>query len=125
MNTLVIVNGTDITQYIDWASYALASQDIFQSWTDGNFVEHRIYSRSRISGTFRVWLCGKNGMNVDAFMTLWNGATHNHITTLGVYDNVANEIKAINAYCNIVPESHREMVNGDYFDILTIEVTER
>ena len=125
MNTLVIVNNTDITPYIDWASYALASQDIFQSWTDGNFVEHRIYSRARISGSFRVWLCGKNGMDVDAFMELWNSATNNHITTLGVYDNVSNSIKAINAYCNIIPQSHREMVNGNYFDILTIEVTER
>lgn len=125
MNTLVIVNNTDITPYIDWASYALASQDIFQSWTDGNFVEHRIYSRARISGSFRVWLCGKNGMDVDAFMELWNAATNNHITTLGVYDNVSNSIKVINAYCNIIPQSHREMVNGNYFDILTIEVTER
>ena len=125
MNTLVVVNNTDITKYIDWNSYKMNNVAVYKSWEDGNNVEHRVYKRSKIQGSFRVWLCGMDGMDVDAFMALWNGATNNHITTLGVYDQISNSIKAINAYCELEPDSHREMINGNYFDIIKIEVNER
>lgn len=125
MNTLVVVNNTDITPYIDWNSYKMISNDVYKSWENANYVEHRIYTRSKVKGSFRVWLCGINDMDIDAFMELWNGATNNHITTLGVYVQTENRIKAINAYCDIKPDSHKEMINGNYFDVLTVEVTER
>lgn len=125
MNTLVIVNETDITPYIDWKSYKISSEEMYESWQDGNYVEHRIYTRSRMSGSFKVWLCGINGMDTDAFMQLWNGATVNHVTTLAVYDQVSNSMKAITAYCEIIPADHQEMINGNYFDVFTIKVKEQ
>lgn len=125
MNTLVIVNGTDITPYIEWKSYKISATEMFESWRDGNYVEHRVYTRSRMQGSFKVWLAGVDDMDTDAFMALWNGATNNHITTLAVYDQTSNSMKAIEAYCDITPSSHKEMVNGDYFDIFTIKVEER
>lgn len=125
MNRLVIVNGTDITQHIDWESYSLEPEELYESWRDGNYVEHRVYTRSHMVGSFRVWLCGINGMDLDAFLTLWKAATVNHITTLAVYDNTTNSMKAINAYCEIKPDDHKQMMNGKFWDVLTIEVTER
>lgn len=125
MNTLVIVNGTDITPYMDHKSYNMVLNDVYKSWTDGNEVEHRVYVRSKMKGSFRVWLCGKDDMDIDAFMELWNAATTNHVTTLGVYDIINNEIKAINAYCKITPSTHKVMANGEYWNVIEIEVTER
>ena len=125
MNALVVVNDTNITPYIDWDSYNIQPKEEYESWQDGNYVEHRIYTRSRLKGSFNVWLCGMNGMDTDTFMELWNGAVHNKIVTLGVYDQTINHMRAIEAYYSITPSKHKEMINGNYFDVFKIEVYER
>ena len=125
MNSLVTIGTTDITPYINWETYKMVSESMYESWKDGNFVEHRIYTRTRLSGSFDVWLCGMNGMDTDAFITLWNSAVNNNTITLGVYDQTSNSMKAIQAFFVITPSKHKEMVNGSYFDVFHIEVTER
>lgn len=125
MNSLVFIGSTDITPYINWKTYKSSHENMYESWQDGNYVEHRICVRERLIVSFDVWLCGINNMNTDAFFALWNSAVTNHIITLGVYDQLTNSIQAINAYYEITPAEHKEMVNGNYFDVFHIEVTER
>lgn len=125
MNTLVQISTTDITPYIDWKSYKMAKEPAYESWLDGNFVEHRVVVRERIKGSFRVWLCGMDDMDTDAFMSLVNGATTNHVTALTVFDGVANTTVQINAFLKITPGDHKEMMNGDYYDTFTVEVIEK
>lgn len=125
MNTLVVVNGTDITPYINWKTYKMEREDLCSTWRDGNYVEHRIYARSHLKGKFDVWLCGMNDIDTDAFLELWNGAVNNHVITLGVYDQTTNSMKTINAYYEMKPKKHLEMNNGNYYDVFEIEVEER
>lgn len=127
MNRLVVIGNTDITPYIDWQSYKMDRKPAYESWKDGNYIEHRIYVRTRLEGSFRVWLAGINGMDTEAFINLIESATANHVTTMGVYDPVSGSttVKAIEAYVDITPGKHREMMNGDYFDILTVKVSEK
>lgn len=125
MNSLIIVNNTDITPYIDWKTYQSAEEQMYESWRDGNYVEHRIYTRSRLKCSFKVWLCGMNDMDTDAFMALWEGAVNNNVIMLAAYDQNANSMKLINAYYTITPSDHKEMMNGNYFDVFNIEVVER
>lgn len=125
MNRLVIVGGTDITPYINWKKYNIEAEEMYESWRDGNYVEHRIYIRSRMTGSFEVWLCGINDMDTDAFLALWNSATTNHVTTMAVYDQTINDMRAINAFCQITPSDHKQMMNGKFFDVFKIEVEER
>ena len=127
MNRLVVIGETDITPYIDWQSYKMEQKSAYESWKDGNYIEHRIYVRTRLEGSFRVWLAGINGMDTEAFISLIESATTNHVTTMGVYDPTSGSmtVKAIEAYVTITPGKHREMMNGQYFDILTVKVTEK
>lgn len=125
MNTLAVIADTDITPYINHKTYSMKHNDQYESWIDGNFVEHRVYIRSRLEGSFDVWLCGMNGMDADAFLDLWNSAVSNHVITMGVFDNTTNHFRAIEAYYEISPSKHQEMMNGNYFDVLKIKVTER
>ena len=125
MNTLVVVDNTDITPWIVPDSYKLVPTEKYESWEDGNYVEHRIYTRTKITGTFNVWTAESRGMDTDAFMEHWNNATHNKITTLGVYDNVENRMRAIEAYCHITPDKHKDLAGGKFYDVFKIEVNER
>lgn len=125
MNTLVVVDNVDITPWIVPDSYKLVPTEKYESWEDGNYVEHRIYTRTKITGTFNVWTAEARGMDTDAFMEHWNNATHNKITTLGVYDNVENRMRAIEAYCHITPDKHKDLAGGKFYDVFKIEVYER
>ena len=125
MNTLVVVDNVDITPWIVPDSYKLVPTEKYESWEDGNYVEHRIYTRIKITGTFNVWTAEARGMDTDAFMEHWNNATHNKITTLGVYDNVENRMRAIEAYCHITPDKHKDLAGGKFYDVFKIEVYER
>lgn len=125
MNSLVIVNGTDITPWIVPGSYSMKVENLFESWLDGNYVEHRVYTRAHMVGSFKVWMAEVRGMDLDDFITIWDGATNNHITTMVVYDSTTNSMKAINAYCSITPDEHQQLANDKYYDVLNIEVTER
>lgn len=125
MNTLVVVNDTDITEYVNWKTYSVYADEKYEAWEDGNFVEHRVYTRSKLKGSFTVWLCEAGGMSTDDFLELWNGAVQNNVVTIGLFDMASNSMKAIEAYYDIKPSKHRELSDGQYFDLFKIEVTER
>ena len=125
MNTLVVVDNVDITPWIVPDSYKLVPTETYESWQDGNYVEHRIYTRTRITGTFNVWTAEQRGMDTDALMEHFTNATHNKVTTMGVYDNVENRMRAIEAYCHITPDKHKDLAGGKFYDVFKIEVYER
>lgn len=125
MNTLVVIDNKDITPWIVPDSYKVVPEPSYESWQDGNYVEHRIYTRTRMQGTFEVWTAESRGMDTDAFMEHWNNATHNNVTVMGVFNNVTNSMKAIEAYCEITPEKHKDLAGEKFYDVFKIEVYER
>lgn len=122
---LVEINGVDITPHIDKKSYKMNAESKYQSWEDGNFVEHRIYSRAKVKGSFDVCLYGKNNIDTNAFLETWYGGVTNNIATMLVYVQNTNQNEAIEAYFEFEGKFHRELLNGDYCDKITIKISER
>lgn len=122
---LVTINGTDITEYINPKTYKMNAEKSYESWLDGNYREHRIYTRTKVKGSFDVALYGQNNMLTQNFLDLWNGAVVNEIATMGVYVQNTNKFQMIEAYFELDGKFHREMINGNYCDVLTIKITER
>lgn len=122
---LVTVNNVDITKYINPKTYKMNAEDVYESWEDGNYREHRIVSRERIIGSFEVALYGLDGMTTQNFLDIWNDAVNNHVATLLVFVQNKNKNEAIEAFFKFKGTFHREMINGEYCDKLTIEITER
>ena len=125
MNTLVVIDNTDITPWIVPDSYKLQPTEAYESWQDGNYVEHRICTRTRMTGTFNVWTAEVRGMDTDALMAHIKAATHNNVVTMGVFDNVENRMRAIEAYLNITPDKHKDLANDKFYDVFKIEVYEK
>lgn len=122
---LAIINGVDITPYINPKTYDMNAEKEYESWQDGNYVEHRIYIRSRIKGSFDVALYGQDGMTTQSFLDTWNGGVVNNVATLEVYVQNTNQNEAIEAYFDFSGEFHREMINGNFCDVLRIKIMER
>ena len=54
MEQLLVVNGMDMTPYLNRKNYKINSTKEYESWQDGNFIEHRVYVRSRVEGSFEL-----------------------------------------------------------------------
>lgn len=122
---LVIVNGTDITPYINDSTYKIEAKTVSKEWEDGNFVTHKIVVREKISGKFRVALYGKDGMGLKEFLELWDSAVKNYVVTLSVFVQNKNKSELIEAFYDIKPVSHHEADSGVAVDVLEISLEER
>jgi hypothetical protein len=122
----VVVNNTEITNYIVEGSYKMDSSDTYESWKDGNMREHRIVIAQKINGAFQVVCSNRsNSITLTDFLTLWNSAVNNGVVTLGVYVLDTNSFEAIEAYYEIENVKHDRAGDGSFIDVLEITITER
>lgn len=122
---LVSINGVDLTPFISEKSYRMNAESQYESWKDGNYREHRIYTTSKIKGSFTVCLYGYQDMDTQAFLNNWNEGVSNHVAALKVFVQNKNVMQNIEAYYTFEGTFHREMINGNYCDKLTINIQER
>ena len=123
MNNIII--GThNITEHIIADSYVMDAEDIYESWRDGNYVEHRIITASKVRGSFQV-ACYDHGYTFTEFMTAINAADDNGVLTCLVFVTNKNVSKAISAYYSITNEKHELMADGSFMDVLKLDLTER
>lgn len=126
MQTQVVVSSTDITRYIVGDSYKLNAEDQYESWKDGNLIEHRIIVSTKIRGTFQVVLSNKRrDMTLEDFMTLWNSAVSNKVATIGVRAANTGVFEAIECYYSMTNVTHDLSADGTFVDVIEIEISER
>ena len=126
MQRHLILNGVDYTPYIVEGSYKIDSDDIYESWIDGNMLEHRLVVTSKVSGSVQL-LCSELGRwpKVSELLADINAATNNHVLTCGVYVPSRGAVEAINCYFNLVSSSHIKSLGGKFTDVFTLEIKER
>jgi len=122
---LARVKGVDLTPFISEKSYKMNVEEQYESWVDGNYKEHRIYTASKVKGSFTVCLYGYLEMTPTKFKQTWQSAVSDHVVTISVHCMNTNEWKTIQAYYTFDGTFHREMINGEYCDILTVNIKER
>lgn len=121
---LASVNGTDITKYIIKDTYKVNSEPVYESWLDGNFREHRIYTRNRVSGSFDVIFFDDDNGAYRNFLTLLAGATVNNLLTVGLFVLDTCKFEALQVYYNITAAQHAETTDGRMVNKMTIEIEE-
>lgn len=121
---LAVVASTDISKYIIKNTYDVNSAPIFESWTDGNFHEHRVYSRDRVKGSFDVIFFDDDNGAYQDFLTLLNSATHNRLLTIGLLVVNQSRFDAFNVYYTITAAQHAETTDGRMVNKMTINLEE-
>lgn len=118
------IGTTDVSADVDIQTAALNAVDEFELWTDGNHVEHRVFTRTRISGTIRVGFA--TAAKLSAFVTLLTAAK-----TAGLYASVTayvintDSTPTFDAFLDPVGEAKWDTVNGRQWIVLTLSVRER
>lgn len=121
---LAVVASTDISKYIIKNTYDVNSAPIFESWTDGNFHEHRVYSRDRVTGSFDVIFFDDDNGAYQDFLTLLASATNNRLLTIGLFVVNQSRFDAFNVYYTITAAQHAETTDGRMVNKMTINLEE-
>lgn len=126
MATIVFfqVGSTDLTPYIDLQNFDVNSEEVYESWTDGNFNEHRVISRTRITGKIKLGF--KDLTDFDNFRSLMSSNRNvNGYYSIKVYVNNLNSTETINAFVDNAGTAKWDTVNGHQWLVLTLDVVQR
>lgn len=121
---LATIGGTNITKYIIKDSYEINNEPVYEAWQDGNFREHRIYTRNKIIGKFDVIFFDTNNGAYQSFLSTLASATSNHLTTMGLFVLNDSSFQALQAYVQITAKQHAETSDGCMVNKMTLSIEE-
>ena len=124
--SLAVVNSTDITDYIIKDTYEVNSEPVYTSWEDANYVEHRVYVRDKVRGSFEVITFGTTPRTaLVAFLNILKAATSNNVLTIGLYVENEGTFQALNCFYTVESTQHAVTKDGRYVDRAKISIEER
>lgn len=124
--SLAVVNSTDITDYIIKDTYEVNTEPVYTSWEDANYVEHRVYVRDKVRGSFEVITFGTTPRTaLVAFLNILKAATSNNVLTIGLYVENEGTFQALNCFYTVESTQHAVTEDGKYVDRAKISIEER
>ena len=121
---LFTINTTDLTSYEDTEKHSVNKADVFDAWTDGNWIEHRNLSRTRISGT--VVLKFKSPTEYSTFLGLLTSErTSDGYYPVTVYCSNTGTSETINAFLDVVSETKWDVTAPLKHQTVTLQITQR
>ena len=121
---LATVGTTDITKYIIKDTYKMNAEPVYESWTDGNFHEHRIRIRERVTGSFDVIFFDDDNGAYQDFLDLLETNTTNTLLTCGLYVENKAAFEAFQMYYTITAKQHARTIDDIMVNKMTIEFEE-
>ena len=115
---LLVIAGHDLTQHIKVPSWNVNCDDVYEEWTDANYVKHREVTRTRVSGSFTLLYDDNN--QLDQFFDIiqaQKALDTSKAVKMTVYMNNLCTTKEIDAFvkftaANERPYFGREKVSG-------------
>ena len=115
------IGATDVTPWIDIQNYEMDREDVYSSWTDGNWVDHRVIARTRISGEFQAGF--EKATDFAAFMSLLQTAkTADGYYAVTAYCGNTGTTEVFNAYLDTESEAKWDLVNSRQWQVVTVKV---
>lgn len=122
----VVISSTNIKNYIVAGTYKMDSSDSYESWLDGNFVQHRVIVTSKINGSFDVVCCNKTGsITLADFYDIFGDSQDEGVVICSVYVTNRGQQRTIEAYYKITTKEHTLLADGSFLDVLTVTIEEK
>lgn len=124
MITFFTIGGFDITPHMDFQNYEMNQESMYESWVDGNGVEHRNMYRTKITGEFKVGF--KNKFDLDAFMNLLASTINSDgYYPVSAYVLNTGTVESFGAFITTEAESKWDFINSRVWHELTCTITQR
>lgn len=121
---LAKLGDVDITNYINYTSYKVSSEPVYNEWTDANYRKHRDEVRRRVTGSFDLAFITDDQYN--SFLTLLNNNKTGNLLSIKLY--VGSDVNAlVDCYCYYkMSLQSRKEANANYIvTIVTMDLEER
>lgn len=122
---LGVIGDIDITKYIIKDTYKVNSEPVYESWQDGNFRSHRIYTRTKVTGSFDVIFFGEDDGPYQDFLALIASETSQNVLTIGLYVENEAAFESFEVYCELTSSQHAETTDGRIVNKVTVQIEER
>lgn len=122
-NTFFKIGATDFTAYEDIQNHSVNREDVFSTWTDGNWIEHRTIARTRINGT--VTLGFRTAAEHTAFLSALAAArSPDGFYSVSVYCNNTGSLESISAFLSLSESDKWGNNSVRQWRVVTISISE-
>ena len=124
MSILFKINTTDLSTFDYKPEHKVNRTDVFESWTDGNWIEHRQLLRTRISG--QVTLRFTQPTDYSAFVALLTSErTADGYYLITVWCSNTNTSETLNAFLEVEGTTRWDVTTPRVYNGVTIKITGR
>ena len=122
----IVIGQTNIRDYIIEGTYKMDAVDAYESWQDGNFVQHRVIVTSKVNGSFDVACCNKTGsITLADFCSIFSNAEDEGVILASVYVTNKGAQRTIEAYYKMTTKAHTLLADGTFLDVVTVSIEEK
>lgn len=123
-SVLFKIGTTDLTQYCDPEQHKVNRFDVYETWTDGNYIDHRAIARTRITGEiFLKFRSESDFTTVKSLLTSQRNADGYY--AISVYCSNTGSLESINAFLDYEGEDQWDVTAPLHWHGMTIEITQR
>lgn len=114
----------DLTPDMDYQNYSMNDLPVFQSWTDGNMVEHRNSVRTRIAGSFDLAFYSDQDFNSFLSLMTTSMQTDGYYSVTAYVQNT-NSAESFDAFIEYNSESKFDFTNSRQYHLVKMNVRQR
>ena len=124
MTNLFKIDTTDLTPWEKTSEHEANKTEVWEEWTDGNLVTHRVVSRTRVTG--KVILNFSRLTDYTAFLTLLSTKrTVNGYYPVSIYCSNTDTLETVNAFLDVSGDTQFDVTAPIKHYSVTISITER
>ena len=121
---LFTIGSTDLTKYEITADHAVNREDVYEEWTDGNWITHRVIARTRVSGTVKLSFARETDFsNFMSLMTSERDA--NGYYPITVWCSNTNTSESLNAFLDIAGDTKWDVTAPIKHHTITVAISQR
>ena len=118
------IGSTDLSPAADIQNYEMNSADVYETWTDANWLDHRVVVRQRISG--KIKLCFAAAADFSAFLSLLAAARKaDGSYTVTAYVNNTGAAATFDCYIDTTDADKWDLKNSRQWQVVTLTITGR
>lgn len=118
------LGSTDLSPAADIQNWNVNQVDVWQEWTDGNWIDHREIVRQRVEGSFKLGF--KTAAAWNDFTALLDAARNvAGYYALQVYVNNTASTETVDAFLEISAANKWDLVNSRFWRVVDVKLTER
>lgn len=112
---LVVIDDLDLTSNITVPSYKVNKEQQYDEWTDGNYRKHREITRTKISGSFKLYFetVAQQDEFYDAIETM-KASSDDGSVEMDLYLNNLHTVETgVHCFVKYTPANENPRINGD------------